>query len=140
MAPRTTISAATSGSALSSTTAASLPPSSRTVSYTHLDVYKRQRLVYPFSKPFNQLLAELDLTKDMCPFHHLSAHCVGAGGEWLVELMPGLKSLLTPGLSLTERARFVGFGLAMLRAKAHADPDDATSALQACLLYTSRCV
>jgi oxygen-dependent protoporphyrinogen oxidase len=89
------------------------------------------RLVYPFSKPFNQLLAELDLTKDMIPVHHLSAHCVGAGGEWLVELMPGLKSLLTPGLSLTERARFVGFGLAMLRAKAQTDPDDATSALQA---------
>ena len=89
------------------------------------------RLVYPFSKPFNRLMAELDLTKAMIPVHHLSAECVGVDGAWLVELMPGLKSLLTPGLSLTERARFVRFGAAMLMVRRGTDPDDATSAPEA---------
>lgn len=83
------------------------------------------RLVYAFSKPFNALLDEIGLTPALVPVRRLSAECVGTADRWTVELMPGLSSLLTPGLSLTERLRFVAFGLAALRART--DPDDAAS-------------
>ena len=87
------------------------------------------RLVYAFSKPFNALLDEIGLTPALVPVRRLSAECVGPGDRWTVELMPGLKSLLTPGLSLAERLRFVSFGLAALASST--DPDDAASALDA---------
>ena len=86
------------------------------------------RLLYPFSRPFNALLDDLGLTGDLIPVHHLSAQCIGQDGDWLVELMPGPKSLMTPGLSLGERLRFVPYGLSMLAARARTDPDDAASA------------
>ncbi len=86
------------------------------------------RLVYDFSRPFNALLDEIGLTPALVPVRHLSAECVGNDGSWTVELMPGLKSLLTPGLSLAERLRFLRFGLKMLAARRRTDPDDAASA------------
>ena len=86
------------------------------------------RLVYHFSRPFNALLDEIGLTPALVPVRHLSAECVGNDGSWTVELMPGLKSLLTPGLSLAERLRFLRFGLEMLAARRRTDPDDAASA------------
>lgn len=89
------------------------------------------RLVYPFSKPFNALLDELGLREELVPVRKLSAQCLGAGEEWRIELMPGPASLLTPGLSLAERLRFIGYGAGMLLAKARTDPDDAASALDA---------
>lgn len=89
------------------------------------------RLVYPFSRPFNALLDELGLTGELVPVRNLSAQCLGAGEEWRIELMPGPASLLTPGLTLTERLRFIAFGAGMLLAKARTDPDDAASALAA---------
>lgn len=89
------------------------------------------RLVYPFSKPFNGLLDDLGLTEDLVPIHHLSAQCIGPDGDWLVELMPGPKSLMTPGLTLSERLRFVPYGLSMLAARGRTDPDDAASAPEA---------
>ncbi|WP_417626302.1 protoporphyrinogen/coproporphyrinogen oxidase [Pararhodobacter aggregans] len=89
------------------------------------------RLVYPFSRPFNALLDELGLTGELVPVRKLSAQCLGAGEEWTIELMPGPASLLTPGLTLAERLRFIAFGAGMLLAKARTDPDDAASALAA---------
>lgn len=86
------------------------------------------RLVYPFSKPFNALLDEVGLTQALIPVRHLSAECVGRDGSWKVELMPGPGSLLTPGLALRERLRFIGFGLRMLTTRARTDPDDAATA------------
>jgi oxygen-dependent protoporphyrinogen oxidase len=83
------------------------------------------RLVYAFSRPFNALLDEVGLTQALVPVRHLSAECVGADGSWTVELMPGVKSLLTPGLSFGERLRFLSFGLRTLTART--DPDDAAS-------------
>ncbi|MBX3537415.1 MAG: FAD-dependent oxidoreductase [Chelatococcus sp.] len=87
------------------------------------------RLLYAFSRPFNRLLDEIGLTPALIPVRRLSAECVGGDGRWPVELMPGIRSLLTPGLSLTERMRFLTFGLHALAARAHTDPDDAASAL-----------
>ncbi len=85
------------------------------------------RLIYAFSKPFNLLLDEIGLTEALVPVRRLSADCVGADGSWTVELMPGLKSLLTPGLSVSERLRFMTFGFKGLTARRRADPNDATS-------------
>lgn len=89
------------------------------------------RLLYPFSAAFNRLLAEVSLTDQLVAVRHLSAHCVGAQDDWLVELMPGIKTLLTPGLRLADRLRFLRFGLRMLAARRGTDPDDATTALAA---------
>lgn len=83
------------------------------------------RLVYAFSKPFNALLDEIGLTPELVPVRRLSAECVGPADRWTVELMPGLRSLLTPGLSLAERLRFIAFGLAAMTSRT--DPDDAAS-------------
>jgi oxygen-dependent protoporphyrinogen oxidase len=86
------------------------------------------RLVYPFSKPFNAMLDELGLSASLRPIGHLVARCDGPGDEhWQIELMPGLKSLLTPGLSARERLRFLRLGASLLRRRALADPDDAAS-------------
>lgn len=89
------------------------------------------RLVYGFSKPFNALLGEVELTESRVPVRRLSAECVGADASWTVELMPGVKSLLTPGLSPGERLRFLRFGLGMLGARRRSDPDDAASVADA---------
>ena len=85
------------------------------------------RLLYAFSRPFNALLDEIGLTPALIPVRGLSAECVDSGESWTVELMPGLKSLLTPGLSVRERLRFVTFGLKALAVRRQADPDDAAS-------------
>ncbi|MBS7707681.1 protoporphyrinogen/coproporphyrinogen oxidase [Chelatococcus asaccharovorans] len=87
------------------------------------------RLLYDFSRPFNSLLDELGLTAALVPVRHLSAQCVGTDGRWTVELMPGVKSLFTPGLSLMERLRFLSFARKQRAARSHTDPDDAASAL-----------
>lgn len=86
------------------------------------------RLIYPFSPPFNRLLEELGLGPALIPVRHLSAECEAGAAHWTLELMPGVKSLLTPGLTLSERLRFVGYGLRMLAARRRTDPDDASTA------------
>jgi oxygen-dependent protoporphyrinogen oxidase len=88
------------------------------------------RLLYAFSPTFNALLDEIGLTATLVPIRGLSAACVGTDGRWSVELMPGVRSLLTPGLSVAERLRFISFGLRALAARRHTDPDDAASALR----------
>lgn len=85
------------------------------------------RLVYAFSKPFNRLLGEIGLAAELVPVRRLSAQCAGEKESWTVELMPGLRSLLTPGLPAAERFRLVSFALATLPARGRADPDDAAS-------------
>jgi oxygen-dependent protoporphyrinogen oxidase len=89
------------------------------------------RLVYAFSNPFNALLDEIGLTEALVPVRRLSAECVGANGSWTVELMPGVNSLLASGLSISDRLRFVAFGLKTLAARHRVDPDDAVSVLDA---------
>jgi oxygen-dependent protoporphyrinogen oxidase len=89
------------------------------------------RLVYGFSKPFNALLDEIGLTPAMVPVHRLSADCVGTEKSWTVELMPGVRSLLTPDLSVSDSLRFMRFGLQALMARRCADPDDAASVAEA---------
>jgi oxygen-dependent protoporphyrinogen oxidase len=85
------------------------------------------RLVYAFSKPFNALLQEIGLADARIAVRGLSAECVGAGESWIVELMPGVRTLLTSGLSLADRLRLLSSGLRMLGAGV--DPDDAASAM-----------
>ncbi|KSV74442.1 hypothetical protein N182_27765 [Sinorhizobium sp. GL2] len=85
------------------------------------------RLLYSFSRPFNALIDEIGLTPALIPVRGLSAECAATEGRWNVELMPGLKSLQTPGLSFGERLRFIAFGIRSLVARRHADPDDAAS-------------
>jgi len=89
------------------------------------------RLLYAFSRPFNALLKEIGLASALIPVRGLSAECRDVDGKWTVELMPGVKSLFTPGLSVMERLRFLPFGLKMLAASNRTDPDDAASALAA---------
>lgn len=89
------------------------------------------RLLYAFSKPFNALLDEIGLKSALIPVRGLSAECRGVDGSWTLELMPGPRSLLTPGLSVAERLRFVPFVLKQLAARGRTDPDDAASALSA---------
>lgn len=89
------------------------------------------RLVYGFSKPFNALLDDIGLTGALVPVRRLSADCVGPDGSWTVELMPGVRSLLTPNLSVSDRLRFMRFGLQALAVRRRADPDDAASVPEA---------
>lgn len=85
------------------------------------------RLFYTFSKPFNRMLDALDLTRELVPVRGLGASVEGVDGHWRVELMPGMATLLDPGLTMADRARFVLYGLRMLAALGRANPDDATS-------------
>jgi len=90
------------------------------------------RLLYDFSKPFNALIEEIGLKSALVPIRGLSAQCRDADGKsWTLELMPGPKSLLTPGLSVAERLRFLPFALKQMAARLRTDPDDAASALAA---------
>jgi protoporphyrinogen/coproporphyrinogen III oxidase len=89
------------------------------------------RLIYPFSPNFNRLLRELGLADSLVKIQHLSAECVGNGESWNVELMPGLASFLTPGLTFWDRLRFLPYGLSMLVNRFRTNPDDATTALSA---------
>ena len=89
------------------------------------------RLLYDFSKPFNALIEEIGLKSALVPIRGLSAQCRDNSGSWTLELMPGPRSLLTPGLSMTERLRFLPFALKQLAARLRTDPDDAASALVA---------
>jgi protoporphyrinogen/coproporphyrinogen III oxidase len=85
------------------------------------------RLFYPFSKPFNRMLEVLGLSEHLVPIRGLGARVDGASDSWAIELMPGLKTLMDPGLDWTDRARFLSYGLRMLVSLSKADPDDATS-------------
>lgn len=86
------------------------------------------RLLYAFSKDFNRLLDDIDLTSQLVPVRNLSAECLSRDAEWTVELMPGPRSLKTPGLTMGDRLRFLAYGARMLAARFTTDPDDATSA------------
>lgn len=86
------------------------------------------RLLYAFSKDFNRLLDDVGLTPELVPVRHLSAECRAPDAAWTVELLPSPRSLLTPGLRLGDRLRFVTFGARLLAARFTTSPDDATTA------------
>lgn len=86
------------------------------------------RLFYGFSRPFNRMLADLGLAGDLVPVRGLAAEVLGEGESWRVELLPGPRSLATPGLAWAERLRFLPYGLRMALALLRSDPDDATTA------------
>ncbi|WP_051469850.1 NAD(P)/FAD-dependent oxidoreductase [Chelativorans sp. J32] len=88
------------------------------------------RLLYPFSKPTIGLVRELGLQPSLVPIRKLGADCGQGGENWRIELMPGVQSLLTPGLSLAERARFIAFGARLLALRTRTNPDDLTSAVE----------
>jgi oxygen-dependent protoporphyrinogen oxidase len=85
------------------------------------------RLFYPFSRPFNRMLADLGLSGELVPIRGLGARVDGAQESWRIELMPGLGTLMDPALDWSDRARFVRYGLRMLASLAKADPDNAAS-------------
>lgn len=86
------------------------------------------RLLYAFSKDFNRLLDDIGLTSDLVPVRHLAAECRSLDEKWTVELMPGPRSLMTPGLTMGDRLRFLAYGMRLLAAHFTTNPDDATSA------------
>lgn len=85
------------------------------------------RLLYGFSPEFNNLIAELGLKPSLVPIRRLSAACQGVDGNWEIELMPGPKSLATPGLKLFDRARLVWFGIEQFLNQWRTNPNDALS-------------
>ncbi len=85
------------------------------------------RLFYPFSKPFNRMLDDLGLRQQMIAVRGLGAQVDGPDGHWRIELMPGIRTLMDPGLGWADRARFLRYGLRMLAGMATASPDDALS-------------
>ncbi|WP_260854193.1 protoporphyrinogen/coproporphyrinogen oxidase [Paraburkholderia sp. BCC1886] len=88
------------------------------------------RLVYPFGKAFNRLIADLSLGDVLVPLKNLTAQCVApGGGRHTIELMPSARSLATPGLRLTERLAMIRHALQMRALKGRVDPDWATSAM-----------
>ncbi|WP_225032591.1 protoporphyrinogen/coproporphyrinogen oxidase [Paraburkholderia sp. XV] len=87
------------------------------------------RLVYPFGRAFNRLIADLALQDMLIPLRHLTAQCVSAGGSHTIELMPSVRSLGTPGLPLLERVALVGHALRMRAQRSRVDPDWAMSAM-----------
>lgn len=86
------------------------------------------RLFYPFSKPFNRLLKDLNLADSMIPVRGLGARVDGREAHWSIELMPGWKTFKDPNLGWGDRARFMLYGLRMLAGMISANPDDATTA------------
>lgn len=89
------------------------------------------RLFYPFSKPFNRMLAELGLADQMIAVRGLGARVDGPDESWRIELMPGVKTLMDPALSWADRLRFIRYGMRMMASLPGTDPDDATSAMAA---------
>ncbi|MFT4065517.1 flavin monoamine oxidase family protein [Paraburkholderia sp.] len=87
------------------------------------------RLVYPFGRTFNRLIADLALGDALIPLRNLSARCVTPRGEHLIELMPTVRSLMTPGLPMGERVALIAHALRMRALKRRVDPDWAVSAL-----------
>lgn len=87
------------------------------------------RLVYPFGGAFNRLVADLALGDALVPLRRLSARCVTTKGDHLIELMPTVRSLATPGLHLGERVAMVRHALRMRSQRDRVDPDWAISAL-----------
>ncbi|QBQ99821.1 protoporphyrinogen/coproporphyrinogen oxidase [Paraburkholderia pallida] len=87
------------------------------------------RLVYPFGRAFNRLIADLALGDALIPLRKLSARCVTSRGDHLIELMPTARSLLTPGLPMGERLALIAHAMRMRGQRGRVDPDWAISAL-----------
>ncbi|SMG49660.1 protoporphyrinogen/coproporphyrinogen oxidase [Paraburkholderia susongensis] len=87
------------------------------------------RLIYPFGRVFNRLIADLALGDALIPLRNLSARCVTPRGDHLIELMPTARSLMTPGLPMGERLALIAHGVRMRLQRGRVDPDWAVSAL-----------
>jgi oxygen-dependent protoporphyrinogen oxidase len=87
------------------------------------------RLIYPFGRVFNRLIADLALGDALIPLRHLTARCVTPDGDHLIELMPTMRSLMTPGLPIRERGALIAHAMRMHAQKGRVDPDWAVSAL-----------
>lgn len=87
------------------------------------------RLLYPFSRPTMALIRDLGLTSSLVPIRGLGADCDDGEQPWRIELMPGPRSLLTPGLTLGDRLRFLAFAARLLALRGRTDPDDLTTGL-----------
>lgn len=96
-----------------------------------ISVNKGARLLYSFSEPFNQLLDELGLTSQMQSAGQLTAACTGREATWPIYLMPGIKSITTPGLGVGERLRLLRHAASLWSLRHQADPDDAASVMDA---------
>ncbi|KUE88475.1 hypothetical protein ASL20_13330 [Cupriavidus necator] len=88
------------------------------------------RLIYPFGQAFHSLLAELDLTRALVPLRKLGANAAIGGDRYRVELMPGPRTLMTPGLDWRSRIRMVAAGVGLARLRSRTDPDAAASYLE----------
>lgn len=87
------------------------------------------RLIYPFGRAFNRLVADLALGDALIPLRHLTARCMTPRGDHLIELMPTARSLMTPRLSIGERAALIAHAVRMRAMRGRVDPDWAISAL-----------
>jgi oxygen-dependent protoporphyrinogen oxidase len=87
------------------------------------------RLVYPFGRAFNRLIADLSLGDTLIPLRHLTAQCMSPSGGHTIELMPSVRSLATPGLPMRERFALMGHALRMRAQRGRVDPDWAMSAI-----------
>ncbi|WP_084531104.1 protoporphyrinogen/coproporphyrinogen oxidase [Burkholderia sp. WSM2232] len=87
------------------------------------------RLVYPFGSAFNRLIADLSLGDVLVPLRNLTAQCVSPAGSHTIELMPSVRSLATPALSMRERFALVTHALRMRAQRGRVDPDWAMSAI-----------
>ena len=87
------------------------------------------RLIYPFGRALNRLVADLALGDALVPVRHLTARCVTPRGDHLIELMPTARSLMTPGLPMSERVALIAHAVRMRALKGRVDPDWAISAL-----------
>ncbi len=87
------------------------------------------RLIYPFGQAFHSLLAELDLTRALVPLRKLGANTSVGGNRYRVELMPGPRTLMTPGLDWRSRLRMIAAGVSLARLRSRTDPDAAASYL-----------
>jgi oxygen-dependent protoporphyrinogen oxidase len=85
------------------------------------------RLIYPFGRAMFGLIDELGLRGALVPVRNLSAACRVAGQDTRLELMPGLRTLASPGLTLTDRLRLAAFAVRLAALRLTVDPDDLLS-------------
>jgi oxygen-dependent protoporphyrinogen oxidase len=86
------------------------------------------RLIYPFGRAMFSLMDALGLRGALVKVRNLSAACRVAGREYRLELMPGLRTLATPGLTQGDRVRLAAFAARLAALRFTVDPDDLLSA------------
>lgn len=82
------------------------------------------RLLYPFGRALQAIIRDVGLAGAIVPVRGLAASCRVDGAEYRLELMPGLHSLRTPGLTAGDRLRLLAFAARLLWLRRRVDPDD----------------